>query len=200
MCGIAGFVNRDGEAADRGVLARMTATLAHRGPDGDGLYVDGPAALGHRRLSIIDVAGGAQPMSNEDGSVWVTYNGELYNEPELRARLLARGPRLPDRVATPRASSTSTRSTGADFARQLNGMFALAIWDRPRRRLVLARDRMGQKPLYYAETARRRPRLRLRAQGPARPPRRPPAARPARAWPATSSTSTSPPRTRSGTG
>ena len=81
MCGIAGFVNGGGVAADRDVLARMTATLAHRGPDGDGFYVDGPVGLGHRRLSIIDLAGGAQPMANEDGSVWVTYNGELYNEP-----------------------------------------------------------------------------------------------------------------------
>src|SRR5947209_11107468 len=91
MCGITGFVSRDGEEAGRGVLARMTATLAHRGPDGDGLYLDGRVALGHRRLSIIDLAGGAQPMANEDSSVWVTYNGELYNEPELRARLEARG-------------------------------------------------------------------------------------------------------------
>ena len=85
MCGIAGFVNRAGLDADRGIVERMTATLAHRGPDGDGIYCDWPVALGHRRLSIIDVAGGAQPMSNEDGSIWVSYNGELYNEPELRA-------------------------------------------------------------------------------------------------------------------
>ena len=91
MCGITGFVSRDGDTSDRGVLARMTATLSHRGPDGDGLYLDGRVALGHRRLSIIDLAGGAQPMSNEDGSVWVTYNGELYNEPSLRARLEASG-------------------------------------------------------------------------------------------------------------
>ena len=91
MCGIAGFVNGGGDAADREILARMTATLAHRGPDGDGLYLDGPAALGHRRLSIIDLAGGAQPMANEDGSVWVTYNGELYNEPALRRRLWRAG-------------------------------------------------------------------------------------------------------------
>jgi asparagine synthase (glutamine-hydrolysing) len=79
MCGIAGFLCREGEAADRGVLERMTATLRHRGPDGDGFYIDGPLALGHRRLAIIDLAGGAQPLANEDGSVWVSYNGELYN-------------------------------------------------------------------------------------------------------------------------
>jgi len=152
MCGIAGFVNRDGVAADRGVLARMTATLAHRGPDGQGVHTDGPAGLGHRRLSIIDVDGGAQPMSNEDATVWVSFNGEIYNEPGLRADLLARGHTF--------RSGSDTESLvhlyedhGAGFARLLNGMFGLAIWDGPRRRLVLARDRMGQKPLYYAATA-----------------------------------------------
>src|SRR4051794_6307760 len=91
MCGIAGFVNREGEVVDPAVLARMTSTLAHRGPDGEGFLVDGPVALGHRRLSIIDLAGGAQPMANEDQSIWVTYNGEIYNEPELRKALIARG-------------------------------------------------------------------------------------------------------------
>lgn len=160
MCGIAGFVNGHGRPADRDVLARMTGTLAHRGPDGDGLLVDGPAALGHRRLSIIDLAGGAQPMANEDGSVWVTYNGELYNEngaDGLRNLLTAAG------HVYRTVSDTETlvhlyeergpyNATDGGFAAALNGMFALAVWDRPRNRLVLARDRMGQKPLYYAET------------------------------------------------
>lgn len=151
MCGIAGFVNRDGRMADRGVLERMTATLTHRGPDGDGLFVAGPAALGHRRLSIIDLAGGAQPMANEDETVWVSYNGELYNEPALRAGLLARG------HAFRTASDTEAlvhlyEEHGPAFVGRLNGMFALALWDARRARLVLARDRMGQKPLYYAET------------------------------------------------
>ena len=100
MCGIAGFVNREGEAADRGIVERMTATLAHRGPDGDGVHVSGPVALGHRRLSIIDVTGGAQPMSNEDGTVWVTYNGELYNELELRLELEAKGHRYQNQSDT----------------------------------------------------------------------------------------------------
>ncbi|MBX6313386.1 MAG: asparagine synthase (glutamine-hydrolyzing) [Isosphaeraceae bacterium] len=150
MCGIAGFVNRDGEAADRGILERMTATLAHRGPDGDGFYLDGPVALGHRRLAIIDLDGGAQPMANEDGSVWVTYNGELYNEPELRAGLIAQGHSY--RTACDTESLVHLyEERGTDFARHLNGMFALALWDRKRRRLILARDRMGQKPLFYAE-------------------------------------------------
>jgi asparagine synthase (glutamine-hydrolysing) len=126
----------------------MTAALAHRGPDGDGIYCEGPIALGHRRLSIIDVSGGAQPMSNEDCSVWVSYNGELYNEPELRRELESKRHRYRT------ACDTETlvhlyEEEGPDFVRRLNGMFALAIWDRARQRLVLARDRMGQKPLYY---------------------------------------------------
>lgn len=149
MCGIAGFVNGSAGPADPAVLARMTGTLAHRGPDGHGYHLDGPVALGHRRLAILDVAGGAQPMANEDGSVWVSYNGELYNEIELRADLSRRGHRY--------ATDCDTESLvhlyeerGPEFVAALNGMFALALWDGPRRRLILARDRMGQKPLYYA--------------------------------------------------
>jgi len=151
MCGIAGFVNRGGDAADRDLLARMTATIAHRGPDGDGFFVEGPAGLGHRRLSIIDVEGGSQPMSNEDGTVWVTFNGEIYNDPDLRARLQKLG-----HVFRTECDTESLvhlyEEDGDDFARHLNGMFALAIWDITRQRLILARDRMGQKPLFYAET------------------------------------------------
>jgi asparagine synthase (glutamine-hydrolysing) len=148
MCGIAGFINRGGEAADRGVIERMTAVLAHRGPDGSGLYCDGPAALGHRRLSIIDVSGGAQPMCNEDGAIWITYNGELYNELELRAELLTKGHQY--RTASDTESLLHLyEEEGLDFVRRLNGMFAFAIWDSHRNRLVLARDRMGQKPLFY---------------------------------------------------
>ena len=149
MCGIAGFVNREGKAADRGIVDRMTASLAHRGPDGDGLHVSGPVALGHRRLSIIDVSGGAQPMCNEDGTVWVTYNGELYNEPEIRRELKAKG-----HVYRNESDTESLvhlyEEEGIDFVKRLNGMFALALWDQPRGRLVLARDRMGQKPLFHA--------------------------------------------------
>ncbi|MDR3638042.1 MAG: asparagine synthase (glutamine-hydrolyzing) [Isosphaeraceae bacterium] len=151
MCGIAGFVNGGGEPADRAVLVRMTEALAHRGPDGSGFFTDGPVALGHRRLSIIDVAGGAQPLANEDETVWVTYNGELYNELPMRATLRARG-----HVYRTQSDTESLvhlyEEDGADFVRGLNGMFALALWDSRRSRLVLARDRMGQKPLYYAET------------------------------------------------
>lgn len=148
MCGIAGFVNGWGRESDRGVVERMTAALAHRGPDGDGIYCWGPVALGHRRLSIIDVSGGGQPLCNEDGTIWVSYNGELYNEPALRAELEAKNHRY--------RTSCDTESLvhlyeedGPEFVRRLNGMFALALWDQNRGRLVLARDRMGQKPLYY---------------------------------------------------
>jgi asparagine synthase (glutamine-hydrolysing) len=150
MCGITGFISREGESADQEILARMTATLAHRGPDGEGFYHDGRVALGHRRLSIIDLAGGAQPMSNEDGSVWVSYNGELYNELELRRELIEHG-----HVYRTTCDTESLvhlyEEYGPGFASRLNGMFALALWDRRRSRLILARDRMGQKPLYYAE-------------------------------------------------
>ena len=151
MCGIAGFVNRQGVSADRDVLARMVATIAHRGPDGDGLFVEGHVALGHRRLSIIDLEGGAQPLANEDASVWVTYNGELYNELPIRDRLIQGG------HVYKTSSDTETlvhlyEERLEHFVDELNGMFALAIWDAKRSRLVLARDRMGQKPLYYAET------------------------------------------------
>jgi asparagine synthase (glutamine-hydrolysing) len=151
MCGIAGFVNRGAERADRETLARMTQVLAHRGPDGDGFYLEGPIALGHRRLSIIDLAGGAQPMSNEDDSVWISYNGELYNELPIRDQLKAKG-----HVYKTSADTESIvhlyEDVGVAFAEALNGQFALAIWDARRRRLILARDRMGQKPLYYAQT------------------------------------------------
>ena len=153
MCGIAGFVNRSGEEADLATLERMTATLSHRGPDGDGFFREGAAGLGHRRLSIIDIAGGGQPMSNETGTIWVTFNGEIYNDPELRAQLEARGHTFKTRSDT-ECLVHLYEDHGPEFVKHLNGMFALAIWDIPRRRLVLARDRMGQKPLLYAETPR----------------------------------------------
>ncbi len=151
MCGIAGFVNCAGMSADRELLRRMTAALAHRGPDGDGFYLNGPVGLGHRRLSIIDLKGGGQPMANEDETVWVSYNGEIYNEPELRERLLARGHIFRTACDT-ECLVHLYEEHGPQFAQYLNGMFALAIWDQRRSRLVLARDRMGQKPLYYART------------------------------------------------
>lgn len=150
MCGIAGYVARDGEAADRSLLTSMIAPLVHRGPDGDGLHVDGRVALGHRRLAIIDPALGAQPMTNEDGTAWVTYNGELYGEPALREDLQRRGHRYRTTCDTETLVHLYEEE-GPSFVRHLNGMFALALWDARARRLVLARDRMGQKPLFYTE-------------------------------------------------
>jgi len=151
MCGIAGFVNYGCVPADRTILERMTSTLTHRGPDGSGFYVDGPVALGNRRLSIIDVPGGSQPMASEDGAIWTVYNGELYNELELRRELERKG-HLYQSTCDTESLVHLYEEHGEGMFSRLNGMFGLAIWDRPARKLVLARDRMGQKPLYYAET------------------------------------------------
>ncbi len=163
MCGITGAVWDDpAKAVDEATLGRMIAVLAHRGPDDEGAHLDrlAPqpaqagqsgavgAALGHRRLSIIDLAGGHQPMANEDGSVWVVFNGEIYNHRDLRRRLEGMGHRLRTH------SDTETlvhlyEDEGPDMLRHLNGMFALAVWDSRRRQLLLARDRLGEKPLVY---------------------------------------------------
>ena len=131
----------------------MTDVIEHRGPDEDGLHVEPGVALGMRRLSIIDLAGSRQPVANETGAVQAVFNGEIYNFQELREELHARGHRL----ATRGDSETIVHAYeeyGLDFVKHLRGMFAIALWDRPRRRLVLARDRMGVKPLYWAETPR----------------------------------------------
>ena len=146
MCGFAGIISADPELRRR--VPAMTAALAHRGPDGHGLIDRDPIALGHRRLSIIDIEGGAQPMLSEDGSIAVVYNGEIYNFPALRSELQSRG-------CTFRTSSDTEillhlyRLMGADLVHRLDGMFAFALWDEPRRRLLLARDHMGQKPLFF---------------------------------------------------
>ncbi len=152
MCGIAGFVNADRRPADPQILTAMTNSIVHRGPDAAGSWVEDETALGHRRLSIIDVSGGAQPMTNEDSSVWVVYNGEIYDEPKLRSGLIARGHTFRNESDT-ECLVHLYEDHGPDFVRYLNGMFAFAIWDRPKKRLVLARDRMGQKPLYWHLTA-----------------------------------------------
>src|SRR5262245_30698462 len=153
MCGIVGIVSTDPRAyVDEARLKRMRDVLRHRGPDGEGLWVDGPVGFGHRRLAIVDVEGGHQPMANGTGTAWVTYNGEIYNHPELRRSLEGRGHRYRTR------SDTETilhlyEEEGDRCAEQLQGMFAFAIWDRVRGRLFLARDRLGIKPLYYAASA-----------------------------------------------
>lgn len=148
MCGICGLASLDGSAVDPGPLAAMTETLRHRGPDSEGSLVDGPVALGMRRLSIIDIAGGDQPIGNEDGTVQVVQNGEIYNHLELRAGLERQGHTFTTRSDT-EALVHLYEQEGPHFVRHLRGMFALAIWDSKRRRLVLARDSFGIKPLYY---------------------------------------------------
>src|SRR6266446_4777249 len=152
MCGIAGIVKRDPrETVDEARLKRMRDVLRHRGPDGEGLLLDGPVGLGHRRLAIIDVAGGHQPMANEDETIWIVYNGEIYNHAALRPGLEARGHRYRTRSDT-ETIVHAYEEDGERCVERLDGMFAFALWDRPRGRLLLARDRLGIKPLYYACT------------------------------------------------
>ena len=152
MCGICGFAYSDStRLAERSKLASMHGTIAHRGPDGLGEYIDGAFALGHRRLSIIDLAGGRQPLSNERGTVWVSFNGEIYNYLELRAELHALGHVFRTRSDT-EVLVHGYEEYGPQFAKRLNGMFAFAIYDAPRQRLLLARDHFGIKPLFYAVT------------------------------------------------
>jgi asparagine synthase (glutamine-hydrolysing) len=149
VCGIAGLASGSG-AADPERLRAMSATLVHRGPDADGTLVDGPVALASRRLSIIDLETGDQPIANEDGTVHVIQNGEIYNYRELRAELERAGHRFTTQSDT-EVLVHLYEEHGDGFAERLRGMFAIALWDAPRRRLVLARDAFGIKPLYYCE-------------------------------------------------
>lgn len=149
MCGIAGKYSLNSEPVKRALLAEMTRSLSHRGPDGEGLYVNGSVGLGHRRLSIIDLDGGAQPIANEDGSVWVIFNGEIYNFRELRTGLQSRGHRFATKTDT-EVIVHLYEEVGDDCVHALAGMFAFALWDVRRQRLLLARDRLGKKPLFYA--------------------------------------------------
>ena len=149
MCGIAGIVYVDGRPVDPMLLRRMTEVLTHRGPDDGGYLIEDGIGLGHRRLSIIDLSSaGHQPMSNEDGSVWITYNGEVYTYPELTAELKAKGHVFRSRTDT-EAVLHAYEEYGVDCLSKFNGMFAFAIWDRRRRRLFCARDRFGIKPFHY---------------------------------------------------
>jgi asparagine synthase (glutamine-hydrolysing) len=151
MCGIAGQVNFDRrEPIERETIVRMARAIAHRGPDDEGLLINGPVALGFRRLSIIDLAGGHQPMCNEDQTLWIVLNGEIYNYKQLRPELIRRGHRFKTE------SDTETilhlyEEHGVDCVKHLRGMFAFAIWDERRKRLFAARDRLGQKPFYFAQ-------------------------------------------------
>ncbi|NOT60957.1 MAG: amidotransferase 1, exosortase A system-associated [Acidobacteria bacterium] len=152
MCGITGLYHYASERpVEQSVLQRMTDVIAHRGPDDDGFHLAGRAGLGHRRLSIIDVSGGHQPIFNEDGSVAIVFNGEIYNYKELAALVEAKGHTLKTR------SDTETivhlyEEFGEQCVAMLRGMFALAIWDSRKQTMLLARDRVGKKPLYYADT------------------------------------------------
>jgi len=149
MCGIYGAVARGVPRIDGAVIDRMAGALVHRGPDGDGRVVRAPLSLGCRRLAIIDVAGGAQPLGNERDDVLVVCNGEIYNHAALRAELAARGHRFrtqSDVEVIPHLYE----ERGLGFLDALDGMFGLALWDARAERLVLARDRLGEKPLYYA--------------------------------------------------
>jgi asparagine synthase (glutamine-hydrolysing) len=153
MCGIAGIVSLTGVSPDTERLSRMIATLRHRGPDDHGLVADGPAALGAARLSIIDVAGSHQPIAIEGGAVTVVQNGEIYNYVELRADLQRAGRHFATAGDT-EVIAHLYAAWGLDGFRKMRGMFAIAIWDAPKRRLVLARDRAGKKPLYLLQGPR----------------------------------------------
>src|SRR5438105_2580914 len=152
MCGIAGMFNRSGrEAVAEPALRQMLAMLRHRGPDEFGILLDREAGLGNARLSIIDLEGGSQPIANEDESLWIVFNGEIFNYVELRPDLERRGHRF-------RTSSDTEvilhlfEEYGPNCLNLMNGQFAIAIWDSNRRRLFLARDRLGVRPLFYTQT------------------------------------------------
>ncbi|PYQ51578.1 MAG: asparagine synthase (glutamine-hydrolyzing) [Acidobacteria bacterium] len=149
MCGIAGVLYHDLQArADRASIEAMNQAMVHRGPDDGGIHLDGPVGLGHRRLSIIDRAAGHQPMSNEDDTVWISFNGEIYNYREVRRTLVARGHTFKTQGDT-EVILHLYEDEGERCVEKLTGMFAFAIWDRSKSTLLLARDRLGIKPLYY---------------------------------------------------
>lgn len=149
MCGITGVLNLSGASVGHFLLRQMTTLLAHRGPDGDGFFVDGPIGLGHRRLRIIDLSErGKQPLSNEDGTVWVTFNGEIYNYRELRADLTKRGHVFHSNTDT-EVVVHAFEEEGIACLKRFNGMFAFGLWDARQRKLYLVRDRVGIKPLFY---------------------------------------------------
>ncbi|HVE15827.1 MAG TPA: asparagine synthase (glutamine-hydrolyzing), partial [Chthoniobacterales bacterium] len=155
MCGICGvFETQDEKIVQKSTLKAMADTIRHRGPDDDGFYVCGGVGLAHRRLSIIDLAGGHQPLSNEDETVWIAFNGEVYNFEELNRQYLSSGHQFRTR------SDTETivhlyEELGEECFAKLRGMFAIALWDGRRKRLLLARDRLGKKPIYYSWDGRR---------------------------------------------
>jgi len=149
MCGISGIYRFDGSNVDCSLLKQMTESVTHRGPDDEGQYIDKNMGLGHRRLSIIDLLPrGRQPISNEDGSIWITYNGEIYNYRELRDSLIRKGHRFNTDTDT-EVIVHIYEEYGLDCLKYLKGMFSFAIWDSTTKKMFLARDRLGIKPLYY---------------------------------------------------
>src|SRR5512143_2035914 len=148
MCGICGLSYSDRRLGDREVLRGMNDAIQHRGPDSDGSYVAAGVGLAIRRLAIIDVKGGDQPISNEDGSLWVVMNGELYNYPEMRKELEGRGHRFKTKTDT-ECILHYYEDEGDACIQHFRGMFAFALWDTRRQRLLLARDRLGKKPIHY---------------------------------------------------
>src|ERR1700751_377680 len=150
MCGIAGIVSAaTGDRIEISTIHRMCQAIVHRGPDDEGLFVKDGTGLGMRRLSIIDLSGGHQPVFNEDRTVWVVFNGEIYNFPELREDLLKRGHHFYTHSDT-EVIVHLYEEMGADCVTKLRGMFAFALYDERRRKLLMARDRLGKKPLHYA--------------------------------------------------
>src|SRR5258708_1551631 len=150
MCGIAGLVGPDGlRAEDRERALRMRDILTHRGPDEAGLWSDDRAVLAHRRLSIVDLTSGRQPLSNEDGTVWIVFNGEIYNHATVRRDLETRGHVYRTKSDT-ETIVHAYEEWGDDCVHRLRGMFAFAVWDAPKQRLLLVRDRLGVKPLYWS--------------------------------------------------
>jgi asparagine synthase (glutamine-hydrolysing) len=150
MCGICGIFDLSGKPIDRALLAKMNSVIRHRGPDGEGELVDNEVGLGHRRLSIIDVGGGAQPIGNEDGKIQIVFNGEIYNFIELHDELVKLGHQFKTRSDT-EVIVHAYEQWGSGCVKRFNGMFAFAIWDARRRELFLARDHLGIKPLYYLQ-------------------------------------------------
>ena len=153
MCGIAGRFNFDpASPVDPARLAAMTSAIAHRGPDADGFYTSRGIGLGHRRLSIIDLATGDQPLTNEDQTIWIVFNGEIYNFADVRAELVTHGHRFRTHSDT-EVIVHAHEQWGDRAVERFRGMFAYALWDEPKRRLLLVRDRLGVKPMYYAASA-----------------------------------------------
>jgi len=151
MCGISGILKHGGGQADPDQLRKMIATVNHRGPDANGIHVSGPAGLAHARLSIIDLKSGAQPMASVDGSLWITFNGEIFNYIELTEELLAKGHRFATRSDT-EVILNAYREFGEDCVNHFNGQWSFAIWDSKEAKLFLSRDRSGVRPLFYTRT------------------------------------------------